>query len=128
MMSSSSAIALIPAHPEPAEDQPAAIDEGNPQRERPADEEIADQRKRRDAEADRDEGIAEPQARDRIEQHEIDRPERSLLARGEMAEHIGAEISEREEQYEHHERPEVEGPNASPGIVHDTDRGHPGDA
>src|SRR5258707_15875353 len=106
----SSAIALVLARPEPAEDQPAAIDEGHPERERLAEVEIADQRQHRDADADRDEGIAAPQARDGIELHEIYRPERSLMPRRESAEHVGAEVSEREEEHEQHQRPDIEGP------------------
>jgi hypothetical protein len=64
-MSSSSAIRSDPAHPQPAQNEPAAIDEGHPQRDRFADEEIADQRQRGNAKADRDKRVAEPQAGDR---------------------------------------------------------------
>src|SRR2546430_6111261 len=91
MMSSISAIALAPAHPQAAEHQPAAIDKGHPQVEPVADEEIADQCERADAKADRDERVAEPEPGDDVEQHEIDRPERAHLARREAAEHAGAE-------------------------------------
>ena len=38
---------VAPPHPEAAEDQSAAVDEGHPERERVADEEIAEQRQRR---------------------------------------------------------------------------------
>src|SRR5712664_387908 len=81
MMSSSSAMALAPAHPQPAEDEPAAVDECHPQVKRGADEEIADQRQHGDSATNRDKGVADPEACNRIEQHEINRPERSLLAR-----------------------------------------------
>jgi hypothetical protein len=55
--------ALDPPHPEAAEDQAAAVDEGHPERKRLADIEEADQRQRGDDDADRDGRGAEPQAR-----------------------------------------------------------------
>src|SRR5580693_3801566 len=62
MTSSSSAITLVPPHPEPAQDESAAIDGGHPQQEtESADEEIADQRQHGDAKADSDKGMAEPE-------------------------------------------------------------------
>src|ERR1700675_2125975 len=97
MMSSSSAMALAPAHPEAAQHQPAAIDEGHPQVERAADEEIADQRQRNDGKTDRYERLPDPQSENGIEQHEIDRPECSHLARREMTEPDACEYSERHE-------------------------------
>src|SRR5579862_9298585 len=60
MMSSSSAISN-PAHPEAAQDQPAAVDGGHPQQKRAAgDEEIANQRQDGDTEPDGNKGAAEP--------------------------------------------------------------------
>src|SRR5437879_6795613 len=60
MMSSNSAIALAPAHPEPAKDEPTAIDYCHPRLEPVADEEIPDQRQRGDADTDHDKGITDP--------------------------------------------------------------------
>src|SRR5216684_6171948 len=128
MMSSSSAIALAPAHPEPAEDEPAAIDESHPQGKRLADVEVADQRQHGDTGANRDKGVADPEARNRIEQHEINRPERSLLARRKMAEHVRAEVSEGKEQQERHQHPGIEGTHAHPGIADNADRKQTDDA
>src|SRR5258705_13060665 len=97
MMSSSSAMALAPAHPQAAEHQPAAIDERHPEVEPVADPEIAHQRERADGKADRDKGMSNPEPSDDVEQHEIDRPERAHLTRRELAEHAGAEETEGEE-------------------------------
>src|ERR1700680_3335646 len=98
MMSSSSAIGSVPTHPETAQDQSAAVDEGHPERECRADEEVADQRQRSDGKPDRDKSIAEPQHGHTIHQHEVDRPERSDLARREVTENVDTEKAEREEQ------------------------------
>src|SRR5438445_2651836 len=106
MMSSSSAIALAPAHPEPAEDEPAAIDERHPQVERAAEEEITDQRQHGDTEANGHECVAYPQSGDGIDHHEIDRPEGSHLARREMAEPDADEYSEDDEQQECDQHPD----------------------
>src|ERR1700739_1945081 len=109
MTSSSSAIASIPAHPETAHDQSAAIGDRHPQHEGIADnEEIADQRQHGNAKADGDEGAAEPQAGENIEQHGIDRPERRHLAPSEMAEHDAAKQPEREVQHEGGRDPQIE--------------------
>src|ERR1700731_251876 len=119
---------LAPTHPQPAEDQPAAVDHRHPQRERLADVVITDQRQHGDTGTNRDEGVTDPEACDRIEQHEINRPERSLLARRKMAEHVRAEISESKEQQERHQHPDVKGTHAHPGIGENADRKQTGDA
>src|SRR5262249_8350603 len=99
MTSSSSAISLAPPHPEPAEDQPAAIRRSHPQQEGNAgDEEVADQRQGDDAKADGEESTPEPQAGETVEQHVIDRPERSRLPPAEMAEHVGKHAKGVEQQ------------------------------
>src|SRR4051795_11761701 len=116
MISSSSAIALAPAHPETAEHQPAAVDHCHPQIEPVAGEEIADQRERGDAEADRDKGVAHPQAGDGIDEHEIDRPERPQLARREMSQ-PAAKYSESNEQRERREHAQIEGANSLTGVI-----------
>src|SRR3954447_19663122 len=116
MMSSSSAIALAPAHPEAAQDQSAAVDKGHPQIEPVAGEEIADQRQHGDAEADRDKGISGPQSGDGIDQHEINRPERPELARRQMAEPT-AKYSECDEQRERRKHPQVEGANPRASVI-----------
>src|SRR4051812_36414806 len=109
MMSSSSAIALAPAHPEATQDQPAPADEGHPQQENVAlDKEIADQRERRNASSDRDEGATEPQTREDIKQHGIDRPKRSHLTRREMAEYAAAEYPEGEKNQQCRQYPQIE--------------------
>src|SRR5258708_3618968 len=128
MMSSGSALPLAAAHPGPAEDEPAAIDESHPQRKCLAEVEVADQRQHGDTDANRDKGVADPEARNRIEQHEINRPERSLLARRKMAEHVRAEVSEGKEQQERHQHPDIEGTRAHPGIAENADRKQTGDA
>src|ERR1700754_176129 len=117
MMSSSSVIALAPAHPEAAQNKSTAVDKSHPQVERVADEEIADQRQRGDPETDRDEGISNPQSGDGIDQHEIDRPERRQLPRREMTEHICAKYSECNEQHERRKHPEVEGAYSLASLV-----------
>src|SRR3979490_1407615 len=119
MMSSSSAIALAPANPEAAEHQPAADDERHPQVEAVAGQEIADQGEHDDAEADRHECLAHPQSGDAVDQHEINRPERSHLPRREMAEPAGDKYYEREECPQH---PEVEGADAGPRMIGRADR------
>src|SRR3954447_24646326 len=106
-MSSSSAMALTPAHPETAQHQPAAVDKRHPQIEPVACEEIADQRQRGDAEADRDKGVARPQPGDGIDEHEIDRPERPQLTRREMAE-PAAKYPKSHEQGERREHAQIE--------------------
>src|SRR6266700_4346939 len=121
MTSSSSAIALAPTHPEAAQHKPAAVDERHPQVERVADEKIADQRQRADAKADRDEGVADPQSGDGVDQHEIDRPERSQLARREMAE-PAAEYSECDEQQECEQHAGIKGADAGSGVAESADR------
>src|SRR5271169_1324737 len=109
MMSSSSAIALVPAHPETTENEPAAVDHRHPHQEtETGNEEIADQRQRGDAKADRDKSITEPQACDAVDQHEIDRPERTHLARPKMAEHRAAQQTEGEEQHKGDSHPDIE--------------------
>src|SRR5665213_789301 len=127
MMSSSSAIRSAPAHPEAAQNEPAAIDEGHPQRERFADEEIANQRQYGDAKADRDKRVAEPQASDRIKQHEIDRPERSLLAGREVAENDHAEKSECEGQQQRRQHSHIEAADAGSGTIVGADRARTSD-
>src|SRR6476646_2179473 len=94
MTSSSSAMASGPPHPEAAEDQSAAIDEGHPEIEAAAGVEIADRCQRRHGKADHDEGIAEPEPGDAVEQHEIDRPERAQLPRAEMAENAAEDAED----------------------------------
>src|SRR6187549_3834946 len=111
MMSSSSAMSA-PPHPEAAEQQAAAIDERHPQVERAANEEIADQRQRNDGKADRHERLSDPQSGDGVDQHEVNRPERSHLARREMTEPDAGENSKRDEQQECRKHPEVEGADA----------------
>src|SRR6267154_2166602 len=61
MMSSSSAIALAPAHPQAAEHQPATIDKGHPQVEPVADPKIAHQRERAGGKTDGDKGMPDPE-------------------------------------------------------------------
>src|SRR5713226_1771896 len=106
-MSSSSAMSA-PAHPEPAEDQPAAVDHRHPRLEPVTDEEIADQRQHGDDEPDDDIGVSKPQSGHGVEQHEVDRPERSDLSRRETAE-PAAEYSECDEQQECNKHPHIEG-------------------
>src|ERR1700722_5165039 len=123
MMSSSSAIGLDPAHPEAAEDQPAAIDGGHPQKKGGAfDEEITDQRQHDDAKTDDDEGAAEPEPGDTVEKHEVDRPERPHLTRSVMAEHAAAQDTESEEQHECGKHPEIESPHADLLATHGAER------
>src|SRR5437016_2791761 len=112
MMSSISAMALVPAHPQAAEHQAAAIDKSHPQVEPVTGEEIADQRERADGKTDHDKGVSDPEPGDDVEQHEIDRPERAHLARREVAEHACAEESKGEEQQERDQHPEIESANA----------------
>src|SRR5262245_54263085 len=100
MMSSISAMALAPAHPQAAKHQAAAVDKGHPQVEPFTDEKIADQRECANTKADHDKGVSDPESGDDVEQHEIDRPERAHLAQREVAEHVGAEKTEGEEQQE----------------------------
>src|SRR5947209_10210393 len=121
MMSSSSVMASIPAHPGPAENEPAAIDHGHPQIEPAAGEEITGRGQRGDAEADRHKGMSEPQAGDAVGQHEIDRPERAELARREMTEDDRAKYSECNEQREGREYPDVEGANPFAGVIETRD-------
>src|SRR5258706_14528414 len=121
MMSSSSVIGLVPAHPQAAKNKAAAVDECHPQVEPIADEKITDQRQRDDAKADRHESMPDPQSRDGVDQHEIDRPERSELARREMAK-PATEYSERDEQQECRQHPDIEGANAASGIAESADR------
>src|SRR5215475_7168119 len=128
MMSSSSAIALAPAHPEAAENQSETVDEGHPQRKFVADEEVTDQRQRGDDRADRDERHSEPQSDHRIDQHEIERPERAELTRREMAEHARDEKAQREEHEDSGQHPDVEGVHAGSGITDDTEREPAGNA
>src|SRR3954447_6383651 len=108
MMSSSSAMPLAPAHPEAAQHEPATVDEGHPQLEPLAGKKITDQRQRSDGEADHDKGMAEPQPGNDVDQHEIDRPERALLARREMAQ-PAAKYPECNEQQERRKPPDIEG-------------------
>src|ERR1700724_3896530 len=123
MMSSSSAMELAPAHPEAAQDQPAAIDGRHPQQKRSAgDEEIADQRQHGDAEADRNKGTTEPQAGDAVDQHEIDRPERAHLARPEMAKHRAAQQAEAKEEQKGDRHPAVEAAPGGSGKLEHADR------
>src|SRR5882757_8838161 len=105
MISSSSAIALAPAHPEAAQNEAAAVDECHPEFEGVAQEKIADQGQQRDTETDRDERLPHPQSDDGVDHHEIDRPERSHLARREMSEPI-REYTEQDEQQGGREHPE----------------------
>src|SRR5882724_70434 len=126
MISSSSAIALAPAHPQTAEDQPAAIDESHPQIESVTDEEISDQRQRRDPKADRNEGRSDPQSGDAVGQHEIDRPERPQLPRREMAEPAD-EQAECDEQDERREHPDAKGLDAGARALERADRDRPRD-
>src|SRR6266850_1301818 len=121
MMSSRSAIALAPAHPEAAQHEPAAVDECHPQIERIADEEIADQRQRGDGQADHNESVADPQSGDGVDQHEIDRPERSELTRREMSE-PAREYSECDEQQQCQQHSDIESADAGPGIAERADR------
>src|SRR5882724_6887763 len=107
MMSSSPAMSA-PAHPQAAEDEPAAVNDGHPRLEPVADEEVTDQGKRGDADADDDIGTAKPQADDGVEQHEVHRPERPDLARGETAE-PAAEYAECQDQQIGSEDAHVEG-------------------
>src|ERR1700719_5080451 len=107
MMSSSAAIALASAHPEAAEHEPAAVGHRHPRLEPRAEEKITDQGERGDAHADRYKGVAGPQPRDDVNQHEIDRPERPQLARREIAE-AAAKYSECQKQQECHQHPDIE--------------------
>src|SRR5207253_5707728 len=116
MMSSSPAIASAPAHPQPAQNEPAAVDEGHPQLEPVAREEVADQGQRGDGEADHDKSVAEPQAGNDVDQHEIDRPERAQLPRRKMAK-PAAKHAECDEQQERCEHPEVEGAYPLAGVI-----------
>src|SRR4030088_1381606 len=120
MISSRSAIGQLRRIPRPPKKSPAAIDERHPQVERVADEEIADQRQRDDANADRHEGVPDPQPGDDVDQHEIDRPEGSELARREVSKPAN-EYSERNEQQQRHERPDIEASRASPCITRSAD-------
>src|SRR6266567_1490134 len=107
MMSSSSATALAPAHPEAAEKEPAAVAHGHPQIEPGADKEIADQRQHRDAEPDRDKSRTDPQSDDDVDHHEIGRPEHAELPRREVPQPDRPENSKGKEQHERRERPEI---------------------
>src|SRR6266496_4787946 len=122
MMSSISAIALAPAHPQAAEHQPAAVDKGHPEIEPVADQEVADQRECADAKTDHDKDLSDPEPGDDVEQHEIDRPERAHLARRKLAEHTGAEETKGEEQQERDQHPEIEGADAGFWISEGADR------
>src|SRR5579871_103933 len=129
MMSSSSATALVPPHPETAEHQPAAVDDRHPQQEGAAEHiEIADQGQHGDGKPDSDKGAAEPQARKHVEQHEIDRPEGAELARPEMTEHFSAEIAEGIEQDIGGNDAAVDGPHARSRIHEAADHKHACDA
>src|SRR5215207_1499257 len=121
-MMSSSPVMSAPAHPQAAKHQPAAVDKGHPEIEPAASPEIAGQRQRADGETDRNKGVAEPEAGDDVEQHEIDRPERAHLARREIAEHAGTEETKSEEQHERDQHPEIEGTNAGLAISGGADR------
>src|ERR1700761_5644560 len=112
MTSSSSAIALVPAHPETAQNEAAAIDQRHPRLEPGAQPEIADQSQDGDAGADHDKSPAEPQSGDGVEQHEIAGPERAHLARREMAEPAAGEDSEHKQQHERRQHPEIKGAGA----------------
>src|ERR1044072_6593255 len=116
MSASSPAIASAPAHPQPAQNEPAAVDDGHPQLEPVAREEVADQGQRGDTEADRDKGIAEPQAGNDVDQHEIDLPERAQLPRREMAK-PAAKHAERDEQQECRKVSDIEGAHALAGVI-----------
>src|SRR5215217_1240554 len=85
-MMSSSPVISAPVHPQAAKHQPAAVDDRHPRLEPVADEEVTDQSECSDSDADDDIGTAKPQSDHRVEQHEVDRPERPDLARGEVAE------------------------------------------
>src|SRR6202790_4233513 len=126
MMSSSSAIALAPAHPEAADDQPAAIDHRHPQIDPTPEKEIAYQRQRRDAEPDRDKGETDPQSDDGVDHHEIGRPEHTKLARRKMPELDRQENPKGKEQQECRDHPEIEAVHARSPALEDTDRKRPG--
>src|ERR1700686_4248967 len=126
MMSSSSAIALAPAHPEAADDQPTPVDHGHPQIEPTADKEIAYQRQRRDAEPDRDKGAPDPQSDDGVDHHEIGRPEHTKLARRKMPEPDRPENPKGKEQQECRDHTEIEAMQCRCPAVEVTNRKRPG--
>src|ERR1700712_2525674 len=117
MMSSSSAMSA-PAHPEPDEDEPAAVDDGDPQIEPGAYKEIADQRQRRQSEAEGHERGAEPEAGDGVAHHGIERPERGELARVEVTQHDAEEKPEREIEQERQQHPSTKRADPGFGIFH----------
>src|SRR6185295_4625675 len=108
MMSSSSAMALAPAHPETAEHEPAAVDHGHPQFEVGARPIVTDQCQSGDAETDGDEGPAEPETGHRVWQHEKRGPERVHFPRAEMRHADRPEQAERKEAGHRRDRPAVE--------------------
>src|SRR3954453_17474554 len=112
MISSSSAIALAPAHPETTEHQPAAVDHCHPQIEPVAGEEIADQRQRGDADADRDKGVTEPESDDGVDHHEIDRPERVHLPWPQVPHPDRKDAAEDDEQNGRYKETAIEGVHA----------------
>src|SRR5258708_12325891 len=83
---------------------------------------MADQRQRRDSEANRDEGGADPQSDDGVDHHEIGRPEHAELARRKMAKPDRPKKSEGKEQRERRDRPEIEAKHASSPAFEGTDR------
>src|SRR5882724_6815702 len=121
MISSSSAMSA-PAHPEPDKDEPATVDDGHPQIEPGAYEEITDQRQRRNGEAEADERGADPEAGDGVDHHGVERPERRELAWREVTERDAEEQPERAIQQECQQHPAVEGADAGPGISEHADR------
>src|SRR5829696_6704819 len=107
-MMSSSPVISVPAHPQAAKHQPAAVDDRHPRLEPVADEKVTDQSECSDSDTDDDIGTAKPQSEHGVEQHEVDRPERPDLARGEMAE-PAAEHAECQDQQVGREHPHIEG-------------------
>src|SRR5258708_31080584 len=97
MISSSSAIASDPTHPEAAEHKPAAVRHRHPQQERRPGVIVADQGQGGRAGGDHDEGVTDPHAGNRIEHHAVEGPEHDYLARPEMTEQesaVGAACSD----------------------------------
>src|SRR6266436_8385577 len=118
---------LAPTHPEAAENEPAAVEHGHPKIKPGADKEIADQRQRGDAQADRDKGRSDPQSDDGVDHHEIGRPEHAELAPRKMPKPDRPENSKGKEQHERRDRPEIEAADAHSPSLEDADRTRTGE-
>src|SRR5271163_1354204 len=100
MISSGPSIASGPPHPEAAERETEAGDDGLPKNEAIARPEVACEDERGKAEADRGERPSEPQSDDRIAEHEQRRPEGHRLAWAELSEEIRPDPAEGVEEGE----------------------------